>query len=614
MTDPSDVQVEHFPEYEVRHPRRRRKIWRYTDPQKALLRALKVGATTIYHVGRTEIMGIIVDDDVNQAPTVSTPPNQTFELGVTKNVDLKQWASDPDGTTPDVTMNEAEVSLPAGFAIDSSSVLVWNGNGVEGISTGHKIRASDGSLVSDFSGTFELQVTDSSPPPPPPGGGFFLPMDPNLVPRVDGLPTPFESAFGTCKAGESTVDIRFQRVVNLNDSGEGSLRQAMQLNVAERLVVLPDISGWVDLSNTLVVDASNMTYAGQAGPSGGLFTRGAKFRIIGDDILFQHLGCAHGGPAPGDSSVNDSLEIAQNNRVAFVNCAAWFGADETFSSSKSTDILVYNTLTAHGMSQGAPGQHNFGSLFDKAANVTMLRSAWYHNRLRNPRMPCDPSLIIGNCLHYNGHRYINLVGTNDVAHRDDVISNIVIAGPDGSSLEAVQINLSGGGVWNAGGQVYIDDLRLVGLSTELANDVGANIVGSPVTNFDGVVVTPFTGKTDLEITDAVQENMGPRPANRLPYFQSLVNQARNGVLGSGDRGGWCGLTRQTVYTGDGSGYDAITPATKDNFAELPALGGTLLDSGTNHLTYRFNVDQNTIKTPADTWLNQLNNDVLASVE
>ena len=90
------------------------------------------------------------------------------------------------------------------------------------------------------------------------------------------------------------------RVTNLNDSGEGSLRAALEL--PEPRTVLFEVGGGITLSEAIVISQPFVTVAGETAPSPGITLNGAGIIINTHDVLVRHLRIRVGdkpeGPPP----------------------------------------------------------------------------------------------------------------------------------------------------------------------------------------------------------------------------------------------------------------------------------------------------------------------------
>ena len=91
-------------------------------------------------------------------------------------------------------------------------------------------------------------------------------------------------------------------VTNLNDSGEGSFRDAV--SKSNRIVVF-DVSGTIELKGNILC-SSNITIAGQTAPGGsGITLKNYKMGMAGDNIICRYIS-SRPGPYAATSSGNDA--------------------------------------------------------------------------------------------------------------------------------------------------------------------------------------------------------------------------------------------------------------------------------------------------------------------
>ena len=111
-------------------------------------------------------------------------------------------------------------------------------------------------------------------------------------------------------------------VTNLNDSGEGSFRDAV--SKSGRIVVF-DVGGTIELKSA-VSSAGNITIAGQTAPGGaGITLKNYKMAFGGDNIICRYLS-SRPGPYYATSSGNDAcfrsscFLTSGNARVRVILC------------------------------------------------------------------------------------------------------------------------------------------------------------------------------------------------------------------------------------------------------------------------------------------------------
>lgn len=138
------------------------------------------------------------------------------------------------------------------------------------------------------------------------------------------------------------------RMTNLNDSGPGSLRAAIDAaEAAPGGTIVIDVSGTVDLSTDIFMEGDNITIAGETAPAGGITITGAQLWINAStniDISFVRFRPDY---VSGDG--NDALTITSSSNIAVRNCSLNGAGDETVDLNFNTDyVTVYKCLMGEG--------------------------------------------------------------------------------------------------------------------------------------------------------------------------------------------------------------------------------------------------------------------------
>lgn len=176
-------------------------------------------------------------------------------------------------------------------------------------------------------------------------------------------------------------------VTNLNDSGAGSLRDAV--SKSNRIVVF-DISGTIELKGNILC-SSNVTIAGQTAPGGsGVTLKNYKFGMSGDNIICRFLS-SRPGPYASTSSGNDAWGGAKGSGSIIDHCSMGWTTDEQWGlySANEYYTVQYSVLgPADSWGGHSKGLHGFGIMMGKG-NLTFDHNLIIHNVSRNFRGKVD---------------------------------------------------------------------------------------------------------------------------------------------------------------------------------------------------------------------------------
>ena len=178
------------------------------------------------------------------------------------------------------------------------------------------------------------------------------------------------------------------RVTNLNDSGPGSLRVAVEAD-GPRTVVF-DIGGTIRLSSPLRIREPRITIAGQTAPGGGITLRGQPLIVSTDDVIIRYIRSRLGDE---DGAEADAVTIDRGQRIILDHVSASWSVDETLSVGSRDRVIdavtvqwsiISESLNVSGHSKG---DHGYGSLIraGRGAEITFHHNLWASHRARMPR-------------------------------------------------------------------------------------------------------------------------------------------------------------------------------------------------------------------------------------
>ena len=156
-----------------------------------------------------------------------------------------------------------------------------------------------------------------------------------MAPLPDAIPA-FPGAWGGGMFATGGRGGKVIAVINLNNDGPGSLREAVE-TPGPRIVVFR-VSGTIDLQSDLVVAHSNLTIAGQTAPGDGICLKRFPLKISeANDVVVRFLRVR-----PGDESGrrHDGIEVRRATNVMIDHCSVSWSIDEGINTWHETKNLT----------------------------------------------------------------------------------------------------------------------------------------------------------------------------------------------------------------------------------------------------------------------------------
>lgn len=241
---------------------------------------------------------------------------------------------------------------------------------------------------------------------------------------ADQLPAfPGAEGFGRFATGGRGGEI--YHVTNLNDSGSGSLRDA--ISKSNRIIVF-DVSGVINIKDRLVFK-SNQTILGQTAPGEGIQVYGNGVSFSGaHNLIVRHMRFRMG---IGGTSGKDAAGTADNTHdQIFDHLSVLWGRDECFSISSNdksngpSNITVQHSIIGQGLQP-----HSCGGLVQTDNGVTLYGNLYIENKTRNPKVK-GLNQFVNNVLYdWGGGAAYNMGGDSAGDSWAEITDNYFIAGP-----------------------------------------------------------------------------------------------------------------------------------------------------------------------------------------
>ena len=270
--------------------------------------------------------------------------------------------------------------------------------------------------------------------------GLMLSLAACLDITAQQLAFPEAQGWGRFATGGRTGKV--YHVTNLNDSGTGSLRDA--ISQPNRIIVF-DVSGVIRITSRLIF-SKNLYVAGQTAPGEGITVYGDGVSFSGaDDIIVRYMRFRMGAVGTKDK---DAAGIANGKNMIFDHCSFAWGQDENFSinwdnkGTAPTNITLMNSIVGQGLMT-----HSAGGLM-QADNITLYRLLLVDNSTRNFKVK-GISQYVNNIVYNWKNAAYNMGGDSEGTSYVNIEDNLFINGPAGGGA-----GLSGG---NSNFHFYGDD-------------------------------------------------------------------------------------------------------------------------------------------------------------
>lgn len=332
------------------------------------------------------------------------------------------------------------------------------------------------------------------------------------------------------------------RVTNLNDSGIGSLRSALEASFPR--IVIFEISGYIDLNDTIRINSPYLTVAGQTAPSPGITIRRYGIELRTHDVLLQHFRIRPGewGQGREDNSGIIAWGFDAHDIVLDHLSVSW-GPDENIAADAygtgEMNMTVWRCITAEGLDypRSSPSSASHGLLVQaNSRKVYIAQSLFASNRERNPYMQSETSVVAVNNLIFNAFENWHFFFANYTIDglpggppwSASVVGNRIITGPntdgDKAQPQAWLFYYDDTGKSPAGNQIFRSDNTVDNAYGMLVDEQGNELTYDPNVS-QPPVTAPIDGIEPMR-SDAVEAfvttNAGARPVDRDPVDQRII--------------------------------------------------------------------------------------------
>ena len=394
------------------------------------------------------------------------------------------------------------------------------------------------------------------PPPTPPGPEGMAYEDFGIPAcEEDGLVRAFPGAEGGGMWVTGGRGGKVIHVTNLNDSGSGSLRAAINEKGARTIVF--DVAGIIELQSTLKVSNGDLTIAGQTAPGDGICLKNYCFRINASNVIVRYIRCRMGDEKQTE---DDAMNLYTGNNdlqdVIIDHCSLSWSTDECGSFYGMTNFSLQWCILSESLrnSVHGKGKHGYGGIWG-GSNATYHHNLLAHHDSRNPRLDHDyvstlkgPVSLVNNVIYNWGDNstYGGESANDDNNYKKyNVINNYYKPGPataagkvrfiDPWTKECSNCSKATGSNTIVPGHFYLDGNVMVGYDDKTDDNwTGTTANETVIANIKATSPFAYSGKeSSLSLHDATTAsarviNYAGASLKRDAVDKRIANETKNG--------------------------------------------------------------------------------------
>ncbi len=353
---------------------------------------------------------------------------------------------------------------------------------------------------------------------------FFLTF---LKCEMHSQPIAFPGAEGFGKYTSGGRGGKVLIVENLNDSGPGSLREAIKQKYP-RIIVF-SVSGTISLESELKINTGNVTIAGQSAPGDGICIKNYPLIISSSNVILRYLRVRMGDER---KQQDDCLSAVRQQNIIIDHCSFSWGTDEVASCYDNENFTMQWCIISESLNNSVheKGAHGYGGIWGgKGASFHHNLLASHKSRLPRfcgARYHKQPDLEI---VDFRNNVIFNWQINNAYAGEEgnhNIINNFYKAGPATEKSKQNRIL----NPWSPYGHFFVTGNLLYG-NSKVSNDnklgVVADNVDSALVNIP-IVVVAIPDQTAQDAYNEVLSAAGVS-IHRDNVDERIIDEVKKGI-------------------------------------------------------------------------------------